>query len=60
MNITSKCRCGAEFSVDYTEKQTIQGEYRFKDWLALHTECPSKHFAGHIPFKYLLKKASEK
>jgi hypothetical protein len=57
VNITSKCRCGAEFNITYSEGSTIHAEYRFKDWLALHTECPSKHFAGHIPFKTLLTRA---
>ena len=59
MNITSKCRCGAEFSVDYTPQTTIHGEYRFKDWLELHKECPQKMFTSHISFKYLLRKAQE-
>ena len=54
MNIVSKCRCGA--SIDVTASE-IYASQRFKEWLALHTECPNKMFSSHIAFKYLLRKA---
>lgn len=57
MNIVSKCRCGA--SIDVTASE-IYASQRFKEWLALHTECPTKMFSSHIAFKYLLRKAQEK
>jgi len=60
MNITSKCRCGAEFSIDFYDENKISSRQTFEIWLALHKECPSKIFAGHIPFKALLRKANEK
>lgn len=54
MNIVSKCRCGG--SIDVTASE-IYASHGFKEWLALHTECPTKMLSSHIAFKYLLRKA---
>jgi len=57
MNIVSKCRCGASINVTAGD---IYASHLFKDWLKLHTECPTKMLSSHIAFKYLLRKAQEK
>ena len=60
MNITSKCRCGAEFSIDYKSDTSISSSGVFHYWQKIHENCKDKYLTSHIAFKYLLNKASEK
>lgn len=60
MNITAKCRCGAEFSIDYNSDTSVSSPAVYRLWHEVHADCKDKHFASHIPFKYLLRKMNDK